>query len=95
MAQISAINITKPKENLFIFGEKEIPLSLTGETCEIRMITDTLSVECFLDGGLVSASFGTVLDKNLNTLTVTCPDTEHGVKVTVKTLESIFPSKGN
>ena len=51
----------------------------------IRIITDTISMECFLDGGLVYAAFGKVLDKNLNYLTITNENAE----ITVKDLKNI------
>ncbi|MBE6598992.1 MAG: glycoside hydrolase family 32 protein [Ruminococcaceae bacterium] len=75
----------KPSENLFSFGDKAMPISRTDGDVEIRLITDTVSVECFLDGGLVYAVFGNILDKNLNYLTVTTDKAE----ITVKELMNI------
>ncbi len=76
----------KPRENKMLFDEREVPLSVTGGDVDLRLITDTISFEWIIDGGLVNAVFGGVLDKNLNALTVTCPNAE----ITVKTLDSIW-----
>ncbi len=79
----------KPKENVFLFTEADknkMPLSRRGGDIEIRIITDTISMECFLDDGLVYAAFGKILDKNLNYMTVTSSDAE----ITVKELRSIY-----
>ncbi len=75
----------KPKENLLIHRSSQMPLSHTGGDIEIRLISDTMNMELFLDGGLVYASVGSVKDKYLNRLTVTVPD----ANITVKELKGI------
>lgn len=79
----------KPRENKMVCNRREIPLSLSGGDVELRMITDTFTVECYLDGGLVYAVIGEILDKNLNTLRV---DSE-AAEMTVKELDSIRDSE--
>lgn len=76
----------KPKENRMVWRRKDIPLSLTGGNVSLRMITDTFTVECSLDGGLINAVLGIVLDKSLNHLTVTSEQAE----ITLKKLDPVF-----
>ncbi|MBE6598993.1 MAG: glycoside hydrolase family 32 protein [Ruminococcaceae bacterium] len=78
--------VVKPRENLMIYRKHEVPLSVTGEDVNLRIITDTFTLECSLDGGFVNAVFGVILDKSLNKLNVTSERAD----ITVKELESIF-----
>lgn len=81
--------IIKPRENKMVCSRRETPLSLSGGDVELRLITDTFTVECYLDGGLIYAAIGKVLDKNLNTL---CVDSD-AAEMTVKELESYRTTK--
>jgi len=66
----------KPAENRFCYAGLEIPLSHTGGDVSVRILTDTIGVEVFLDGGLIYSTAACVLDKNLCTLTVSGEQTE-------------------
>ena len=76
----------RPIENRLYYGKSWIPLSISFEDVELRIITDTFTVECVLDGGLIDAVYGGILDKTLNKLSVSSDVAE----VTVKELERIF-----
>ncbi len=75
-----------PIEESMYFDNFKVPLSITCDDVELRIITDTFTMECFLDGGLVHATFGGILDKSLNKLNVTSEKAE----ITVKELDKIF-----
>lgn len=75
----------KPAENIFRYAGQDIPLSYTGGDIDIRVITDTIGVELFLDGGLIYSTETCMLDKNLNRLTVTGERAD----ITVKELANI------
>lgn len=75
-----------PIENRLTCGDTVVPLTLMGGDTEVRFIIDTFTVECYLEGGLRYASFGGILDKSQNRLTVDSDVAE----ITVKELERIF-----
>jgi len=75
----------KVKENCLICRNCQMPLCIADGDVEIRLISDTMGWEFFLDGGLVYAAIGDVRDKYLNRLTVTAPNAE----ITVKELRNI------
>lgn len=75
----------KCSDNTFRFGDTVAPLSYTGGDVSIRMIVDTVTVEIYLDEGLIYTVEGDMFDRNLNRLTVSYPD----AKITVKELEGI------
>lgn len=89
--QISLFGLTlsvEPMANTLVYTGQSVPLSRSGGDLSIRVITDTVGVELFLDEGLIYTTAETLLDKNLNRLTVNLPDALVMVK-------ELLPTRGD
>ncbi len=81
----------RPSANTLSYGDMEMPLSYTGKTIDIRIISDVLSCEIFTDGGLAYSVCAGTADYNIRYLTISPPDPKETLKaaLTVHELRSI------
>ena len=83
----------KPSENVFAYDDVVVPLTYgKSDDINIRIISDTLGCEIFLDNGLIYTVAGGVADYTIRYLTVKSRD-EDGLKggsITVHTLKGIW-----
>lgn len=83
----------KPSENVFTYDDAVVPLSYgKSDEIDIRIVSDTLGCEIFLDNGLIYTVAGSVADYTIRYLTVKNTDggDMSGLKVTVHTLKGIW-----
>lgn len=59
-----------PSRNLIRVGANKIPLTYTGNGCEIRVLVDTLGIELFADGGLIYSTAAIPADYTLPSFTL-------------------------
>ncbi len=64
----------RPSANLLVFEGGELPLSYTGDSVRLRIVSDVLGCEIFADDGLIYTVCARVADYNLRYLTVVPTD---------------------
>ena len=81
-----------PAENTFSYDDVVMPLSYTGSGVKIRLISDVLGCEIFLDDGLIYSVAGSLADYAIRFFTISGKDGGDlsGTLVTVNTLKGIW-----
>ena len=73
--------VIKPSENELTFGKETAPLSIFNESIDITLVIDRCSIEIFLDGGRIYASYlnnGSISDYNVPFIEIASKD---GIKI--------------
>jgi sucrose-6-phosphate hydrolase SacC (GH32 family) len=88
--------VIKPSENELTFVKETVPLSISNDSIDITLVIDKCSIEVFLDGGKIYASFlnnESVSDYNVPFIEISSKD---GIKIDellLVALESIWNKK--
>ncbi len=85
----------RPSRNSFVCGDTEMPLSYTGKSVKLRIISDVLGCEIFADDGLIYTVVGPAADYGIRYLTVSFTkagqaQSSDNVRLCIHTLKSIW-----
>ncbi|MGM9637945.1 MAG: glycoside hydrolase family 32 protein [Eubacteriales bacterium] len=80
----------KVSENSFSYDDVVMPLSYTGGDIKIRLISDVLGCEIFIDDGLIYSVAASLADYGIRYLTLTGRAGTPNAEITVHTLKGIW-----